>query len=163
MEFEDSRNALFSDPNAYIVKPKNKDNCKKVVFAEPYENVPNFYINNNFKKLEKCNCDCNSKTDLNKTFKENKLKNSNFLSGLNLQSLMPILSMFGGGNIDFSKLTNFIKTDSQSGIIPLITSLLSNKELPSMLNMFNNSNSKQKTKKEIKSTDYEINSYTRVE
>lgn len=46
--------------------PQHKQNCnngqyncqkppQKVVFSEPYESVPNFYLNNNFKKG---NCDC---------------------------------------------------------------------------------------------------------
>ena len=61
MEFEDSRLALFPEPNAYIQK-FNKDckekGIKKVVFQEPYETLPNFYINNNFTKH---GCDCVAK------------------------------------------------------------------------------------------------------
>ena len=164
MEFEDSRNAFYIDPNAYICKPKKKENCKKIVFAEPYENVPNFYINNDFKKSEKCCCNScakpNSRLDNNN---ENKAKPQNFLSGLNLQNLTPILSMFGGGGVDLSKISGIVG-NNQSGIMQLVTSFSNAKELPGFLNLFRNSNSKQTTiKKEIKSTDYEINSYTRVE
>ncbi len=52
MEIEDSRNALFCDPNAYIQKLDNKDKCepRKIVFQEPYEQLPNFYLDNNFTK-----------------------------------------------------------------------------------------------------------------
>ena len=50
MEFEDSRNALYCDPNAYIMGTKKHNEIKKVVFSEPYETLPNRYINNNFNK-----------------------------------------------------------------------------------------------------------------
>lgn len=57
MEFEDSRNALFCDPNAYIQNFNITEKCepKKVVFQEPYEQLPSFYINNDFRK-HNCNC-----------------------------------------------------------------------------------------------------------
>ena len=57
MEKEDSRFALFTEPNAYV-QNYNNANCdckkekerKKIVFQEPYETLPNFYVNNNFTK-----------------------------------------------------------------------------------------------------------------
>ena len=58
MDYEDSRLALFPEPNAFVQNydkvDKNKE-IKKIVFQEPYETLPNFYINNNFTKN---NCDC---------------------------------------------------------------------------------------------------------
>ena len=71
MENEDSRNALYCDPNAYIQSVQKREKCepRKVVFQEPYEQLPNFYINNNFIKRN-CNCvknynakDCNCDND----------------------------------------------------------------------------------------------------
>ena len=51
MEFEDNKNAMFCDPNAYIQNfNNNKKETRKVVFQEPYECLPSRYINNNFKK-----------------------------------------------------------------------------------------------------------------
>ena len=51
MENEDSRNALFCDPNAYIQNFKNnKKQTEKVVFQQPYEHMSNFYIDNEFSK-----------------------------------------------------------------------------------------------------------------
>lgn len=73
MEFNDNAGLLYCDPNAYIQNwgygaqaPQSNHGCanekphcqkppQKVVFSEPYESVPNFYINNNFKKG---NCAC---------------------------------------------------------------------------------------------------------
>lgn len=57
MEDVDSINAIYCDPNAYIQKVDRKDKYqpRKVVFQEPYEQLPSFYINNNFIKRD---CDC---------------------------------------------------------------------------------------------------------
>lgn len=54
MSFVDNSNNLYADPNAYILGCKS---CKpqKVVFSEPYETLPNFYIDNNFTRK---NCSC---------------------------------------------------------------------------------------------------------
>lgn len=70
MEFNDNSNLLFPEPNAYIQKCGcEKERPKKIIFQEPYENVPNFYLDNNFKKGScSCipkqkgenNCDCNN-------------------------------------------------------------------------------------------------------
>ncbi len=57
MSFKDNSSALYSDPNAYIQRCECAD-TKKVVFSEPYETMPNFYLNNNFKKGD---CSCNKK------------------------------------------------------------------------------------------------------
>jgi len=73
---EDSKNALFVEPNAYIKNFNNKTKCevkpiKKVVFSEPYDCMPNFYFDNHFHKNEngyfdnhfqKGNCDCVTKS-----------------------------------------------------------------------------------------------------
>ncbi|MBR1987597.1 MAG: hypothetical protein IKA36_01015, partial [Clostridia bacterium] len=53
MEYGDSKEALFVEPNAYIQNfSKEKTGTKKVVFSEPYETMPNYYINNNFHKKQ---------------------------------------------------------------------------------------------------------------
>lgn len=215
MEFEDSRNALFCDPNAYIQKIEKRDKCepRKVVFQEPYDNLPNFYINNNFKKGD-CNCisdnsknhnsnsnnhDCNCNHNSNNHQHQHNYncnhenKNSNDGSnrdcdcnqgnsnnqngfGFDLKSLMPLLGMFNkGGGADLSSLvgllnnTNNSQNGNNSNPMGFISSILSNPNAMSgILNMFkggglNLFNKKQTAKKEIKTTDFEIRNYTRVE
>jgi len=56
MENFKNESSLYVDPNAYIVGVKKEQ--KKVVFSEPYECLPSYYANNNFKKV---NCNCVSK------------------------------------------------------------------------------------------------------
>ena len=48
-------NNLYCDPNAYIQNCKQNCPPKKVVFSEPYQQLPNFYLDNNFKRGS-CNC-----------------------------------------------------------------------------------------------------------
>ena len=204
MEIEDSRNALFCDPNAYIqqFKPENTE-VKKVVFQEPYEALPNFYIDNNFSKH---NCDCvkNKKSEFsfnnfsnngcynygrsydmhnkqNKKFDCSMNNNTNHncnhslenrqSKGFNfdLKSLMPLLGIFNkGGGTDLSNIVGLLsnKNNFQDGNSSnLISSILSNNNMISgLLNMFKGGLNKSKpTKKQIKTTDFEIKNYTRVE
>ena len=186
MDFEDSRLALFPEPNAYIKKFEKKEKPpQKIVFQEPYECIPTYYINNNFKK-ENCNCvpsksknknsnncDCNSK---NQSF-NNTNKQKGF--GFDLKSLMPLLSIFNkGSGADLSNIVGLLNNDSNvqndsqsssSSPINLISGLLSNKDVISnVLNIFKGGkfdffNKKQTTKKQPKTTDFEIKHYTRVE
>ena len=189
MEFEDSRNALFVEPNAYIQKfdnYKSDKEVKKIVFQEPYETLPNHYINHNFKKHD---CDCVSKS--HKPNKHdcsfNDKKNSNHHDdncnhtnkqtgfGFDIKSLLPLLGLFNkSGGADLSNLVGMLSKgnnsqNSNSNPISLITSLMSNKDMMSeILNLFkggglNFFNKKQATKKEIRTTDFEIKNYTRVE
>ncbi len=224
MENEDSRNALYCDPNAYIQRfeKKEKHKPRKVVFQEPYEQLPNFYINNNFTKH---NCDCvsnnqnynnnsnannrdcncnhgnsnynqrcycdnhNNKSDRNQFGYTNRdyycnhddnchngnlPKQSGF--GFDLKSLLPLMSLFNkGGGADLSQIvgllnnTNNSQNGNNSNPMNLISNLMSNKDAMSgILNLFkggglNLFNKKQTTKKELKTTDFEIKNYTRVE
>ena len=210
MEFEDSRFALFPEPNAYIQnfnKPTQKDKeIKKIVFQEPYECLPNFYINNNFTKRD-CNCvknnnskgcTCDNIKHLNNQYnnllpKDNcrfdnnshcqhnencnntkSQKNNGF--GFDIKSLFPLLSLFNkGGGADLSQLVGLFNNSSNSqngnnsNPMNLISSILSNKDAMSgILNMFkggglNLFGKKQTPKKELKTSDFEIKNYTRVE
>ena len=65
MSFKDNSGLLYADPNAYIQRCECGER-KKVVFSEPYETMPNFYLNNNFKRG---NCSCN-KPDNKPPFRE---------------------------------------------------------------------------------------------
>lgn len=158
MEFEDSRNALYCDPNAYIMGKKQKE-VKKVVFSEPYENVPNYYLNNNFEKgkCKFCDSDKKEKEDC-KNSSCNK-QNTSF----SLNNLMPLLTMFGGksssGAPDLTKILSSL--GNGNGLM----SLLANKDIMStVLSLFaGNQNKKKTSNKEIISTDFEIKKYTRVE
>lgn len=211
MEFEDSRNALFVEPNAYIQKFEKIDKCepKKVIFSEPYESLPAFYIDNNFKKGH---CDCLSKSkpdlhhrkdnhrcDFNKYQHNNQccnnsenLKNCNSNNpddkchndnskqngfGFDLKSLLPLIGLFNkGGGADLGSLVGLLNNNSvgttnvsNSNPMNLISGILSNKEAMSgIMNLFkggglNLFNKKQTAKKELKTTDFEIKNYTRVE
>lgn len=181
MEMEDSRNALFCDPNAYIQRFEKRDNSqpRKVVFQEPYEQLPNFYINNNFKKGD-CDCipkhghnnqqhnhDCNSNHRNNN--EQNNSKQGGF--GFDLKSLMPMLNMFNkGGGMNFGQIANLLNSnksgENSSNPLSMISSLLSNSGgLSNILNLFKGGlfNKTQHAKKELKTTDFEIKNYTRVE
>lgn len=161
---EDSRFALFVEPNAYI-QTFNKDQkeTKKIVFSEPYECLPSYYVNNNFKKK---NCECVAKP------KENcecdKSNQNNKLFGFDLKSLLPFLSLFNKGGTDLSKivgLMNNSKTNANGeNPMNIISSLVSGGGLNNILNMFKGGQKKRtKKEKEIETTDYEIKNYMRVE
>lgn len=171
MEFEDSRKALFCDPNAYI-QGVNKKESKKIVFSEPYECAPNFYINNNFKKKD---CNCTSKDKSNSNYDNNKPEhhdcncnhqnkgNKNFFSGLNLQSLLPMLGLFnkgGGGGLD---LANIMSLFGGKGDYNMLSNLLGNKDmLANITSLFSAKKEKNETKK-IQPTEIDIKNYTKVE
>ena len=197
MENEDSRFALFSEPNAYIQRFEKKEQNKpsKIVFQEPYESMPAFYINNNFKKR---NCNCvpnrqNKNHNLNSNNHDCDCAHGNLNNcgsrddnchhdgcskqkgfGFDLKSLMPLMGLFNkSGGTDLSSLVGLMNNvnNSQKGNssnpMNLISGLLSNKEgLANILNLFKSGglfNKKQTAKKEIKTTDFEIKNYTRVE
>lgn len=170
MEVEDSRNALFCDPNAYIQKPKKEDvknkEIKKIIFQEPYETLPQYHVNNNFKK-HSCDCVPNKEKQNNKPDCKSNSNNSK-QNGFNLdvKSLMPLLGLFNkGGGTDLSSLVGMLNNNSSSGNI--FSNLFSNKDMMSgIMNLFKGSGSrvkKQTQKKELKITDYEIKNYTKVE
>lgn len=152
MNYEDSRNALFVEPNAYIQKFDNSDKTKKIVFQEPYECMPPHYLNNDFKKKE---CDC-----VPKPKNENNQQKPNF----DFKNLMPLMSMFTKN----SNLNEIVSLFSKSGGVNLqnlLTSVLSNKDMfGGILKLFKgNKNQKVNNKKEIVTTDYQIKNYTKVE
>ena len=170
MELEDSKNALFADPNAYIQRVKDQKQTKKIVFSEPYENVPNYYINNGFKKGQcdcvktpKKDCECNKKDD-----KKSNCKNS-FLSGLNIQSLMPLITMFSGGKgVDITKiLSTFSAQNNGNNSLntnPLLNAFSRPDLLKNISQIFVNKNQKtEDNQSKPKSTDCVINNFSRVE
>lgn len=157
---EDSKNALFVEPNAYInnfnVEQKpfehKQTNIKKVVFSEPYDCMPNFRINNNFKKR---NCDCvkphKPPQDCNK-------KQGGF--NFDFKTFLPLLAKLNlGGNSNMNSITNLL---SNFGSNFDFNKLFSNPELiQTMLKMFNKPKNFTQ-KEEIICTDYEIKNYTKV-
>ena len=190
---EDSRNALFVEPNAYIQKyeSKEKNNPQKIVFQEPYECLPNYYLNNNFKKGS-CDCVLKNQNDKHKSNLNNHDCNCNRINhqdnncnndnkarqsglGFDLKNLMPLFSLFNkGGGANFGQLVGLLnngnsRSGGMSNPMSLISGLLSNQDAMSgILNIFkggglNLFTKKQSTKKEIKTTDFEIKNYTRVE
>lgn len=165
MEFEDSRNALFVEPNAYIQgfehhKSKNQNfKQKKIVFQQPYDLMPSYYPDNNFKK--------NNGDSLKSNYKECKHesehpKSNNF--GFDLKSLLPFLGMLGNGSPEGlgSIVSKFSSGEGGFNLANLLPELLKNKDLvSSFLSGFKKKSNPQK--KELKTTDFEIKNYTRVE
>lgn len=152
---EDSRFALFEEPNAYQQNFNPKIQAKKVVFAEPYENVPNFMIDNGFKKGR---CDCIPKKP--DKCKPQKPQGFNF----DLKALMPLLSLFAKGNSNLGNLSSLMSVfagGENKDISSLLNGVLSNKDaIQGILNLFNKP---QKKKIDLKQTDFEIKNYTRVD
>ena len=158
MEYEDSRNALFVEPNAYVqnfrVKEEKKER-KKIIFSEPYECLPPYHINNNFKNK---GCDCVSKP---KEKCEPKPKQNFF--NFDFKSMLPLISSFGGKGFDLGNITKML-AGNETNSLGLISNLLSNKEsLGNILNIFKGGKSEMSKTKEIKSTDFPIKDYIRVE
>ena len=168
---ENNINVPYCDPNAYILGIKKEQ--KKVVFSEPYENAPNFYINNNFKKKdcecvtrgkqehcaydnkkeEKPNCNCNQQN------KDNK----NFLGGLNFQSLLPMLGLFnkgGSGGLDLANIMSLISGKNENNIL---TNLLGNKDMLSNITSLFSHKKEQTNTKKLQPTEIDIKNYTKVE
>lgn len=152
---EDSKNALFVEPNAYInnfntEKHFEQTNIKKVVFSEPYDCMPNFRINNDFQKH---NCECT---------KPHKPPHDCKKGGLNFdfKTFLPLLAKLNlGGNSNMNSITNLLS--NFSGNLDF-NHLFSNPELiQTVLKMFNKPKNSS-PKEEIVCTDYEIKNYTKV-
>ena len=168
MNFEDSRNALFPEPNAYIQKFEKND-CnppKKIVFQEPYENVPNFYIDNNFKKSDK-NTACEPHDH-----HEKNMQNSLPFS-FNLGSILPMLTgLLGKGGSGMSDIISLLgsgttEKNGNSGfdLSKLMTMFSGGGQgLGSLLNLLGGKNSKKdKNKlKDMKSSDFPIKDYKKI-
>ena len=160
MNYEDSRNALFPEPNAYIQNYNRPNTPKKVVFSEPYDTLPNFYINNNFKKGD---CDC-----ISKPRKDDPPQKSGF--PFDFKNLLPLLGGLGGlgsggglGNI-LSALSGNASQSASQGNSPFdfskILSSLGGGGLGDIMKLFK---PKQTSTKKIESTGTDIKGYTRVD
>ena len=170
MDYGDSRNALFVEPNAYIQGFKPKTEAKKIVFQQPYECAPSFYMNNDFKKGN-CNCvpkpkkPCNQKQPpcFNDCNQQPQQKSGLF--DFDFKALLPILSLLTkGGEVDASNIASMLTSNKNSNPMGLISSLLANKD--SFSNIFNilkgGGKTKDTEKEYLKSTDFEIKNYTKV-
>ena len=174
---EDSKKALFVEPNAYINHYNTKENCevkpiKKVVFSEPYDCMPNFYLNNNFEKdCCECvndkhtqNCNCNNKNikhDCN-CGQNQKCDNNKPMFGFDIKNLMPILNSFNKGGIGGLDLGSISSMFNSSGGFDF-SKLLNNPQLiTSVMSMLGGKKKSSTKKEEIICTDYEIKNYTRV-
>lgn len=162
---ESNLNALFVEPNAYIQHYNDKEckpnNVKKVIFAEPYENSPKYYLKDDFKKAK---CDF-CEHDKPKQKPQPKLPFS-----FDFKNLLPFLSIFGGGksNTQLNDLISILGK-SANGNNTSILGLLQNKELVNgALNLLkggglNIFKQKKENQPKAKTTDFQINNYTRVE
>ena len=170
LDFEETNvNALFVEPNAYI-QNFNRAETKKIdqiIFQQPYEAMPNFHLNRDFKKGS-CNFGCHKKE--NPKPQNNPMPNFNF--PFNINGFLPILSNFfmaGGGKsgFDVGNIISMLSSSSSGGnSSSFLSQILQNKELlSSALNLFNGKSNAQKKEnpRDIKSTDFPISNYTRVE
>ena len=113
-----------------------------------------------------CDYGKNSNHDNNCNHNENLKKNN---LGFDIKSLLPFIGMFNkGGGADIGSLVGLLNNNSQnsnnSNPISMISSLISNSGgLNKILNLFKGGQKSIPSKKEIKSTDFEIKNYTRVE
>lgn len=185
---EQKNNAIFNDTNAYIQnwnngpnKPQfkpNKNPCcpKKVVFQEPYECLPDFYIDNNFKKG---NCSCIPKPKPKCPPPKPPCQPQNFGFNFDLKNLLPLLSglMKGGNGTNFSNIISMLnngnngsnEANSNLDFSTLLYSLSNSGGLGNILNLFKPKTEKQTSATDFwadelnKSNDLEIKNYTRVE
>ncbi len=142
---EDSRNALFVEPGAYIMRhEKNEKSPKKIVFQEPYESLPNYHMNE---------IDCNK-------CKGNSPKPNTNTSMFNFSNLSPLLSILGGSGLGaFGE----IFSSSGGGFGDLISKISSNPNLLSnILGMFTNKSNKEERDCGLKKSDLEIKNYTKI-
>ena len=168
MEFEDSRNGLFVEPNAYVQRKDNEQKklgkgLKKIVFQEPYDCLPNYYINNGFKKG---NCYCVPNTENKEKIESRHEKSAtNKPFGFDFKNLMPMLGMFGQDMGGIGKILSIFNEKSGGiDLTKIVGSLVQNKDgLGSLLKIFSNKTNNNNCKTEIKSTDFEIKNYTRVQ
>ncbi len=171
MEIEDNTNALFVEPNAYIQHFDGNESKKrkKIVFQEPYETLPNYYLDNDFKKPDR-DCSLKPKPKPEHKPEPKQSNNSPFHFPFDLKSFFPLLAgLFknGGGLSNIMSMLTGGKEKSNGNFD--FSSLLSNftkgGELSNIFELFKgNSVSKTKSNKhELKETDFQIKGYTRVE
>lgn len=176
---ENSINAIYCDPNAFVNK-QSKEPPKKVVFQEPYDCLPKFYIDNKFTK-HGCECVPTHKTKSN-TNNLNTNSSPPAFSGFDFKKMLPIfanllnknssglsgiVSLLSGsksGNLNNEPLTDALQNLLGSGGMDIgkLLGLFSGGTSGNKKGLFDLFNKPNKTKKEIKSTDFEINNYTRV-
>ena len=109
---------------------------------------------------------------MKKTDVGSKIKNTNGFN-FDFNKLMPFMGLFGNGGVDLSGVVSLLNgggdknKHSQSNFNPLnmITSLLSNSVgAGNILKLFKSGlNKNTQIKKDLKTTDFEIKNYTRVE
>ena len=176
---ENSINAIYCDPNAFVNK-QSKEPPKKVVFQEPYDCLPKFYIDNKFTK-HSSECVPTHKTksnihDLNANSSPPALSSFDFkkilplfanLLNKNSSGLSGIVSLLGGAkdaNLNNESLTGVLQNLLGSGNMNIgkLLGLFSGNNSGSKKGLFGLFDNPNKIKKEIKPTDFEINNYTRV-
>ena len=186
MDFGDNTNALFPEPNAYIQNfNRNEKEQKKVVFQEPYDRLPTFYIDNDFRKGD-CDCIPKPKKHDNQPHYQNPfpfdLKNllpllsslggnsgcglSNILSSLSNGGLSNLTSLFSGNSQSNSQnQNNQTETYDNSSNFNNILSSLGGNGLGNILDLLKNfSNNSQNSKaKTMKSSDIIIKDYKRID
>lgn len=177
MEYEDSRNALFVEPNAYIQHyddKKKEQGIKKIIFSEPYESAPPMYYNSNH---QNSGGGVESRGQTNSNFQNNQSQNNsnfsqpqnNFRQMFDFKNIMSLLGALGKGKSDLGGMMKLLggnqgQEKSSSMGLNSILSLLQNKDLLSgLLNMFSKPKKNKSAENNEKSTDFVIKNYTRVE
>ena len=114
-------------------------------------------------KMPKKDCECNKKNEQKSSIK------GNFFSGFNMQSLMPLISMFSGGKgLDITKILNTFSAQGNSNnslnVNPLLNAFSSSDLLKNITQIFSSKKTKtDNNQSKPKSTDCIINNFSRVE
>ena len=148
---EDSRNALFVEPGAYIMRYEKSDKTpKKIIFQEPYESMPSY-------RMHEISHRATRSEDRSNTHES---KNA---SPFNLSALSPILSMFGGGGL--GNVGDIMSSLNGGGLMNFVNSLMTNPNMmKNVIGLFNKKESNESSARhEIKKSDLEIKNYTKVE
>lgn len=156
MNIEDSRNALFVEPNAYIQNYSRQDKTKtqatKVTNPLPYERIGETPVWDN----------------PNKNNNNQMQQNNPSRSGFDMKNIMSLLGALGKGKSDISGIMNLFGGMGQqkpransNGFADFISTMLSNKDMLSTIsNLFLKKNDSSTSKEE---GDFVINNYTKVD
>lgn len=153
---EDSRNALFVEPGAYVQHhTRPGEEKKKIIFQEPYESIPRYYPKQELKPTGDCGCihKKGHKTEQKKTF-------------FDIKSLMPLLGALGQSGGGFNSVTNILSCLSRGdGGGNIIKSLMSNPDMITNISkmFFKSKSSEKKDSYQGKKSDIEIRNYTKVD
>lgn len=137
-------NKIYFFDKSNTQKSNRFNSPSKVIFAEPYDVIPNYYLDNNFNRTSGVN---------NTNFNQQNIDASN------KNSSVPFTSILNGG---IGGIFNSIISGLGTG--GGINNILSNPEMLGIIaKLFLGQSTKSKPKHNTKATDFNLDDYTRVE